>query len=538
MVARPAAARHRRRRVGPDRAGRSAARAAAQCGDARRVRPAAAAARELPAAGAGLRPSRLPQAAGRLHARRRRVPAHRRLRPGARSRRRVVADRQPHAGALRARLRAAEPDDRLAAVPGGLPRAARAAARRQLPPPARHALSRQPRRRRRQPARGAAHSRALQRDLLRARLPGPLPRHSAGRGRRSDGARRPRVPQDAARAGARARHPAPARRRLLRSARAAQRLRARRAGPAAGSASRRGDDCQRSGIGLPRVAGDRRVPAGDLAAVVWREADSAVAGFLVVRRSRRSCAGTAAAGQAGRQADLRHPGIGAALGQRGGGAARRAATAETGGARPRPAGRAHAAGVPADLGAGHLARRQPATAHGDAACIRGGRRRRAMARAAGRADPHCGRGAGRHDGARRLQRRHLGADPRNSRDVLDAAGPAFRGRAGVGAAAGDQPGRREPVLDGPLHRAGGVRCALGTRHARPAWRGRRCAAAAARYGGPAGGAAGTGARRRSAAVEASGGVRTNVDRLPVRRGRRPQRSLQRRFAGARRRARP
>jgi uncharacterized circularly permuted ATP-grasp superfamily protein len=52
---------------------------------------------------------------------------------------------------------------------------------------------------------------ALQRDLLRARLPGPLPRRAAGRRRRPHGARRPRVPEDRAWPGAGPRDPAPAR---------------------------------------------------------------------------------------------------------------------------------------------------------------------------------------------------------------------------------------------------------------------------------------------------------------------------------------
>ena len=78
-------------------------------------------------------------------------------------------------------------------------------------------------------ARRAAHARAVQRDLLRARLPRALSRLPAGRGRRPDRARRSRLPEDGRRPAAGPRDPPPARRRLLRSARAALRLGARRA---------------------------------------------------------------------------------------------------------------------------------------------------------------------------------------------------------------------------------------------------------------------------------------------------------------------
>ena len=69
----------------------------------------------------------------------------------------------------------------------------------------------------------------LQRDLLRAGVPGPVPRLPAGRGGRSDRARRARLPEDAGRPAPRRRHPAPPQRRLLRSAGAAAGLAAGRA---------------------------------------------------------------------------------------------------------------------------------------------------------------------------------------------------------------------------------------------------------------------------------------------------------------------
>ena len=79
---------------------------------------------------------------------------------------------------------------------------------------------------------------AAQRDLLRAGVPGAVPRLSAGRGRRPDRARRARVPEDAGRTAPGRRHPAPAARRLVRSAGAAARVAAGRAGAGAGGARR------------------------------------------------------------------------------------------------------------------------------------------------------------------------------------------------------------------------------------------------------------------------------------------------------------
>ena len=89
------------------------------------------------------------------------------------------------------------------------------------------------------PAEGrAADARAVQRNLFRARLSRALSRLHARRRRRSDGARPPRLHQDARRPPAGRRHLSPPRRQFLRSARAAQRLVARRGGPGRGGTRR------------------------------------------------------------------------------------------------------------------------------------------------------------------------------------------------------------------------------------------------------------------------------------------------------------
>ena len=129
----------------------------------------------------------------------------------------------------------------------------------------------------------------VQRDLLRARLPRALPRLHARRGRRPHRARRARLPEDARRARAGRRDPAPPRRRLLRSARAARRLVARRrrawcrrCAPAT-SRSR-----TRSAAGSSRSPALLRVPAGALPRAARRGARAAVGRDVVVRGAGRA----------------------------------------------------------------------------------------------------------------------------------------------------------------------------------------------------------------------------------------------------------
>ena len=119
---------------------------------------------------------------------------------------RVLADRtQAPAGRG---LRAREPDRARARAARGVPRLQRAAAGAVLPHAARDAGGAGAARAR-QPAHRAADRRAAQRDLLRAGVPGAVPRLPAGRGRRSDRARRARLPEDAGRAAPGRRDPAP-----------------------------------------------------------------------------------------------------------------------------------------------------------------------------------------------------------------------------------------------------------------------------------------------------------------------------------------
>jgi hypothetical protein len=117
-----------------------------------------------------------------------------------------------------------------------LPRAAREPAR--LCPAARRAAHR------------AADARPLQRDLLRARLPGALPGPDAGRRQRPDGARPAPVPKTLQ--GLEPVHGVLKRlgRRVPRPAGTARRLRAGRAGPAAGDPRRQRAGGQRTGLGF------------------------------------------------------------------------------------------------------------------------------------------------------------------------------------------------------------------------------------------------------------------------------------------------
>ena len=113
-----------------------------------------------------------------------------------------------------------------------------------------------------QSARRAAHTGPLQRNLLRALLPGALSGLHAGAGRRSDGARQPRLSEDAGRPEAGGRDPAARGRRLLRSHRTALRFISGRRGSGGSGArgQRRGGEC--AGQRIDRIARTHAVPAG------------------------------------------------------------------------------------------------------------------------------------------------------------------------------------------------------------------------------------------------------------------------------------
>ena len=242
--------------------------------------------RRDPAAG-DLRPPRLPRA-GRGAASGRRPPsAAVRRRPGALARRPLVGRRRPHAGAIRLGLRAGEPAGRLARVPADVPRPARCSI---WPPSSTRCASRCCTGRRAAAAKRAdahrpAHAGPVQRDLLRARAARALSRLRAGRRQRPHGARRPRLAEDHRRPGARARDRAPTGRRLLRSARAALRLRARHRRPHRLRPARQRAARQRARLGRARVGRAARLPAAPQPRAARRAARAAVDRDLVAGRA-------------------------------------------------------------------------------------------------------------------------------------------------------------------------------------------------------------------------------------------------------------
>ena len=179
----------------------------------------------------------------------------------ARSPTAMVGARRPHAGAVGRRLCARKPD-----------RAARTACPKRFASAHVHRLASFFRAQRdtlmalapdsAQTSQGrASDARSVQRNLLRARLPRALSRLHAGRRRRPDGARSPRLHQDARRPSARRRHLPPARRQLLRSARTARRLVARRGRPRRGRSCRQRRDRQRARLRRDRDGRHHAVPA-------------------------------------------------------------------------------------------------------------------------------------------------------------------------------------------------------------------------------------------------------------------------------------
>ena len=152
----------------------------------------------------------------------------------------MAGRRHTHAGAVRRRLRARESRHHVARAARRVSRTARPRVVVVLPRAAADPVRRRADERR-CAARRRADARTLQRDLLRACLPCAAARLSARRGRRPDGARRARLPEDRLGSPARPRDPSPSRRRLLRSARDAARFDAGDSRPRAGVA--RGDTC-------------------------------------------------------------------------------------------------------------------------------------------------------------------------------------------------------------------------------------------------------------------------------------------------------
>ena len=327
-------------------------------------------------------------------------------------------------------------------------------------------------------ARGHPHARPVQRNLFRARLSRAPARHAAGRRPRSHGARRHGVPQDARRPAPRALHPAPPRRRLLRSARTARRFGARRARPDRRVARRARHGVERARHRRARVRGVAGLPAADRRAAHRRNAAAAGGRHLVVGREAGARIRARQSRSAGHQAYLSEPALRAHVRPR----VRRqgARPADRAPAQPplcvRRAGtRAAVAGAGVEIRGVFRARR--ARAHDPR--VRGGhagwrardaRRPRARRqRSGGRRGVHA---------ARRRRQGHLGAERRSARRNAHV-GPVRQ--VGEPAAPGLHPlaPRRESLLAGPLHRALRKHRAAAAAHAGRAQRRARVDACAA-----------------------------------------------------------
>ncbi len=176
--------------------------------------------------------------------------------------------------------------------------------------------------------------------------------------------------------------------------------------------------------------------------------DAAGAQHVVVRRSGGP---TGCTGQPGARADTRQLSGGGPLA----GCGRRGPAGQPG---PDPrtdrcgSGALHGAVLPALLADSNLAHERLGSARCGDPDLRDRRRRRRVARTAGRADTHRRAAEGRVDAARRQQRGHVGDHRRRGRHRHPARSPAPVRRGGQ-APHRYQPGCRAPVLDGALHRA-------------------------------------------------------------------------------------
>ena len=406
------------RRMGAHRTRGHPARHAAQHHPGGSLRHPPPGSRRTHPARASLRQPQLPAPLPRHQAAGRGVPAQ--LRRGHRTgaERPVVGDLGPHAVAVRRRLRAREPSrerahaaDDSQPVPRAIDRSLLRGDDQGAAGPGAATAG--------QPARRRADLRAEQRNLLRAFVLRSAVGLPARRRRRSHGARPARLPQDARGPESGGRHSAPPGRRLLRSARTARRLAARRAGPGSGRARRQRVHRQLSRQRPRRDAGADGVPATALPSHPRRRPAHAVGGDLVVRPGRAAATGARLARPRGDQA--RVPAIRAARrvssddDRRG---ARRARGPHRGAARP--VRRAGAGRSLDDAGA------QPSRARASA---RGASRDRRVGRyvvrgAAGRPDArgHRPAVARRLDAARRRQQRHVGDGPHRASPDRTAAG--------------------------------------------------------------------------------------------------------------------
>ena len=319
-------------RMEPARRGVDSADAAAQFDPARSARSTAAPAERAAASVAGAGQSGVSPPLPRHSCAARHLPAHARRGPGANAGWSVGGACRSDAGAVGRRLRARKPD-RAAAQPSGsvsqrphspagllLPRAARLSDRADADSgPARQGR--------------AADAGTVQRDVLRTRVPGAVPRLHAGRGRRPDGARSPRLHQDTRGSSAGQRHFPPARRQLLRSARAPRRLVPRRRRPRRRRPRRQRRRRQRARLRRDRDGRDPAFSACALPRAARRGVDASVGAHVVVRTAGASVVRAGASPRPGGQAGVSVEGTGARIRA----TAQRARTTRTRGGHPRHA---------------------------------------------------------------------------------------------------------------------------------------------------------------------------------------------------------
>ena len=138
----------------------------------------------------------------------------------------------------------------------------------------------------RKSAHRAPDARPLQRNVFRARVPGPLSRLHAGRRRRSHGARQSRLLENTGRPASGGRHRAPPGRPVLRPAGIARRFHAGRARAGASRALRQRGHRQRAWIGPGGVSRLRRVPSRTQPSSIKRGIEDSHRRHLVVRPGR------------------------------------------------------------------------------------------------------------------------------------------------------------------------------------------------------------------------------------------------------------
>ena len=467
LAPRPHPVRHRRGRMGPSGTGGRPARPRLRGRPRRPLRPAPARPRGRPARGLAPRESRLPAGMRRAAAAGGTLAPPLCRRPRAGAGRKLVGARRPHRGAGRARVRAREPHRRQRGAAGRAGGLEGAAARRHVrgPPDVargeRTGTPGEPPHRRPDAGTGLG-------ELLRARVPRPLHGLRPRRGHRPDRPRLPRVHQDAG--GAPAGRPDPAQSAVgglrpagVRGTVAERGARAR--GSGAARQRRRHQPARRR---RRAVAGPDGVPARPVPPPPRRRPAAAVGGHVVVRRRGRPRARARPPRRARDQAGL----------------SQRAAGTDVRPAPPReaarPARRSHRAPAPPlrGPGAGRVVddpgpggrRALPALPRHPRLRPVAGRRLR---RAAGGAGPRVvvDRLPRRDPARRRQQQGRLGSGRDGRAPPLADPVQRVPHRRQPGHVRPAEPGRRQPLLAGPVLRAGGGRGAAAARGDAAALRG-------------------------------------------------------------------